>query len=177
MTNRHAFQWTIGLAFFVSLAAVGALADNAVPSAEQTAKTAQPKATAPDSLVASGADTVRTPAPSQHRVIAYYFHGNVRCVSCRKIEAYTKEAIDSTFAQALKSGQLEWQVINVDSSQNEHFLQDYKLFTKSVVLSDLHDGKQARWKNLDKVWELLGNQSKFHAYIQEEVRDFLDPAK
>jgi hypothetical protein len=131
---------------------------------------------AKDSLV-KAADSAIAPAALQHRIVAYYFHGNVRCVSCRKIEAYTKEAIDSAFGDALKSGRLEWRVVNTDSTQNEHFLQDYQLFTKSVVVSDERDGKETRWKNLDKVWELLGDQDKFHAYIQGEVRPFLDSIK
>jgi len=132
--------------------------------------------TAKDSSV-KASDSVTVPASIEHRIVAYYFHGNVRCVSCRKIEAYTKEAIDSAFGGALKSGQLEWQVVNTDSAQNEHFLQDYRLFTKSVVISDVRKGKETRWKNLDKVWELLGDRDKFHAYIQGEVRPFLDSTK
>jgi hypothetical protein len=124
-----------------------------------------------------GVDSLRVPAPATHQVIAYYFHGNVRCPSCRKIEAYTKEAIDSAFGESLKSGKLEWRVVNTDSSENEHYLKDYQLFTKSVVLSDVHDGTQTRWKNLGKVWELLGDQAKFHAYIQDEMRPFLDSTK
>jgi hypothetical protein len=131
---------------------------------------------AKDSLV-KAADSATSPASLQHRIVAYYFHGDVRCVSCRKIEAYTKEAIDSAFGDALKSGRLEWRVVNTDSSQNEHFLQDYQLFTKSVVVSDVRAGKETRWKNLDKVWELLGDQDKFHAYIQAELRPFVDSTK
>src|SRR5512135_1005505 len=34
------------------------------------------------------------PAP---RVIAYYFHGTARCVTCKKIEAFAREAIGESF--------------------------------------------------------------------------------
>ena len=112
-----------------------------------------------------------------HKVIAYYFHGNRRCVSCRKIEAYTKDAIDSAFAADLKSGVLEWRVVNTDSAQNEHYLTDYKLYTKSVILSNLHDGKETRWKNLEKVWEFLGDRKEFAAYIKSELDSFLVKTK
>lgn len=109
-----------------------------------------------------------------HQVIAYYFHGNVRCGTCRKIEAYTKEAIDSAFVKELKSGLLEFHATNIDSSQNEHFREDYKLYTKSVIVADFVDGKQVRWKNLEKIWMLTGNKAEFAKYIQTEVRAFLD---
>jgi hypothetical protein len=122
-------------------------------------------------------DSSKTAIVPPHQVIAYYFHGNVRCASCLKIEAYTKEAIDSAFAGELKDNRLVWRVINTDSTCNEHYLTDYKLFTKSVVLSDLHDGKETRWANLDKVWELLTDQAKFHAYICDELNPYLDSTK
>ena len=124
----------------------------------------------------SKADTVdSTVAP--HKVVAYYFHGNVRCATCRKIEAYTKEAIDSTFAADLERGGLEWRVINTDLAPNKHYIEEYLLYTRSVVLADIHNGTQTRWKNLDKVWLFSGAKAKFTEYIQSEVRLFLDPTK
>lgn len=110
-----------------------------------------------------------------HKVMAYYFHGNVRCATCRRIEAFTREAIDSGFVTDLKSGDLEFRAVNIDSSQNKHFVNDYQLYTRSVVLTDLHQGKQTRWKNLDKVWMLSGKKAEFMKYIQSEVSAFLDP--
>jgi len=138
-----------------------------------------------DTPVVSG--SVVKPAPdssanegqtkNQAKLIAYYYHGNVRCATCRRIEAYTKEAIDSAFADQLKSGALEWHVVNIDSAQNKHFVDDYQLYTRSVVLANLRDGKQVRWKNLDKIWTLVRNKPEFAKYIQSEVKLFLDPTK
>jgi len=112
-----------------------------------------------------------------HQVVAYYFHGNVRCATCRKIEAYTKEAIDSAFTSDLMNGSVKWLVINVDSSQNKHFINDFQLYTRSVILSDLHKGQQKRWKNLDQVWTLAGNKAEFVKYIQSEVKAYLDTTR
>jgi hypothetical protein len=111
------------------------------------------------------------------QVVAYYFHGNVRCATCRKIEAYTKEAIDSAFADQLKAGVLEWHVVNVDSVQNRHFVDDYQLYTRSVILADVHQGVQTKWKNLDKVWTLVRDKGKFVEYVQSEVKQYIDSAR
>ncbi len=111
------------------------------------------------------------------QVIAYYFHGNRRCVSCKKIESYTQEAIESGFPDDLKSGALQWQVVNIDEDEHKHFINDYQLYTKSVVLSKMKDGKELAWKNLDKVWTLLNDKNDFMAYINEELHAFMHATK
>lgn len=107
------------------------------------------------------------------KVIVYYFHGNYRCYSCMRIEQYTRESVEAAFAKELKSGQIEFRSINVDLPANSHYVQDYKLFTKSVIVSDMIQGKERRWKNLQKVWELLRNETKFKDYVKSETAAYL----
>ena len=64
-------------------------------------------------------------------------------------------------------------VINVDEKENSHFSKDYKLFTRSVVVSDIVNGKETQWKNLQKVWELVHNDEAFKKYIQDEIKAYL----
>ncbi len=106
------------------------------------------------------------------KLIVYYFYNNVRCESCLKIEKYTKSALEEKFSAQLKDGDMEWQMVNVDEPENKHFVNDYKLITKSVVLSEVKDGKEISHKNLDKVWELLGDEDIFRKYIKDEINDF-----
>jgi hypothetical protein len=108
-----------------------------------------------------------------NRVIVYYFHTTNRCPTCHKIENYTQEAVESGFAKELRDGRVELQVLNIDEPANAHFIQDYQLHTKSVVVVDIKDGKQARWNNLTKVWELVGDQPAFVKYVQDEVNLYL----
>jgi len=108
------------------------------------------------------------------KIIAYYFYTTARCVSCRKIEQYTKESLEKYFFDEIASGKLDFQMINIDESQNKHFVQEYKLYTKSVVLSKVSDGKEVEFKNLDKVWKLLRNKEKFYEYIIDETNKFIN---
>ncbi|MFH1148361.1 MAG: nitrophenyl compound nitroreductase subunit ArsF family protein [Pseudomonadota bacterium] len=125
------------------------------------------------SAVAAETGSGKAAPQVSHKIIAYYFHGVARCPSCLKIEAYTKETIQGDYAQAIKDGRLEWRVINVEEAGNEHFAKDYQLYTKSVVISDVKDGKQVRWKNLEKVWEFLHDKSAFRNYVRGEVNAYL----
>jgi len=111
------------------------------------------------------------------RVIAYYFHGDMRCPTCYKLEQYSKEAIESNFKDALASGKLEFRVINIEDKGNEHYGKDYQLYTKSLILSLVKDGKETKWNNMDKIWEYVGNKQKFIDYVKSGVADLLQEAK
>ena len=106
-------------------------------------------------------------------VIAYYFHGHKRCETCRTIEAYSKEAIHDGFSSELKKGQLLWRVVNVDEPENTHFMKDFQLTNKSVVLVKVEDGQNKQWEELNQVWILVRDKEEFVDYIQEETRAFL----
>ncbi len=106
-------------------------------------------------------------------VIAYYFHTTYRCVSCKKIEAYSKEAIESGFDEELADGTMEFYSLNTDEDENKHFRVDYQLYTKSLIICDMKDGKLVAWKNLDKVWQLIRNKDEFMKYVQDEINAYL----
>ena len=111
------------------------------------------------------------------KLIVYYFHGTARCPTCHKLEQYSKEAIENNFKDALASGKLEFKVINVEDKGNEHYGNDYQLYTKSLILSLVKDGKEIKWKNMDKIWEYVHNKEKFIDYVKSGVADLLKEAK
>jgi hypothetical protein len=106
-------------------------------------------------------------------VVAYYFHANFRCANCLKIEKYSKEAIEQNFKDELSSGKLVFKVINIETQGNEHFIKDYQLYTKSLVISLVKNGKEVKFDNLTKVWEFLWNRQGFHNYVKEEITKYL----
>ena len=111
-------------------------------------------------------------APKANVDVVYYFMTTQRCPSCKKIEAYTKEAVERSFAGDLKNGAMVYRMVNVDWRENNHFKKDYQVYTKSVVVVKIRDGKQTMWKNLVRVWELLFDKEAFQDYIVKEVKAF-----
>jgi hypothetical protein len=85
-----------------------------------------------------------------------------------------KEAIETGFAGPLKAGRLEWREVNIDEPGQEHFVKDFQLTTRSVVLERNQGGKRQDWKNLARIWELIrGEKDGFVKYIQDETKAFL----
>ncbi|MBF0217245.1 MAG: hypothetical protein HQL30_09675 [Candidatus Omnitrophica bacterium] len=115
--------------------------------------------------------------PAISKVIAFYFHGSFRCPTCRKLEAYSKETISTNFKYEIDSGKLEFKEVNTEEKGNEHFVDEYQLYTKTLILSLVKDGKEVKWKNLDKIWELVGNKKKYADYVTNAVSDLLKEAQ
>ncbi|MFA5975155.1 MAG: nitrophenyl compound nitroreductase subunit ArsF family protein [Elusimicrobiota bacterium] len=111
------------------------------------------------------------PSTGTSKVVAYYFHSARRCPTCRKIEAYSAEALKKEFAKELASGSLEWRVVNIDEPANRHFIKDFGLYASSLVLVSQAKDKP-HWKNLDQVWSLVKTPEAFARYVEDEVRQF-----
>ncbi|HMK48777.1 MAG TPA: nitrophenyl compound nitroreductase subunit ArsF family protein, partial [Thermodesulfovibrionales bacterium] len=109
--------------------------------------------------------------------VAYYFHGTFRCTTCKTIEKYSHDAIYQYFSRELSSGKLEFEAVNVEDPESRHYIQDYQLFSKSLVLVLYKDGKQVKWKLLKEVWTYVGDKDKFFQYVKDETEGFLREAQ
>ena len=108
------------------------------------------------------------------KLVAYYFHGNTRCFTCRKIEGLSHDVVTSEFGPQLKTDQLEWQSVNVEQPGNEHLFDDYKLITWSLVLVTYRNGKQTGFTNLTDVWTLVNNEPAFRSYVKSGIQSALE---
>lgn len=120
-----------------------------------------------------GEDESPTDLPNR-RLIAYYFHGNVRCPTCRAIEEGAHQALEEFFPSEIKAGSLEWKTINTDEVWNAHYVKDFELVASSVVVAETSGAETVEWKNLHKVWQLVHDQEAYFEYIRTETQPFLE---
>jgi MFS superfamily sulfate permease-like transporter len=117
---------------------------------------------------------VETEPATTTTLVVYYLHGSYRCATCQKLEAYTSESLQQSFADEIRNGRIDFRIVNFDEPENDHLRQKYGLHSQSVVLSMQAGGKESRWKNLDRIWKLVRDKEAFLAYIRDEVRSFRD---
>jgi len=103
-------------------------------------------------------------------ILVYYFHATTRCATCKTIEAYAHETVANKFAADLEARRLEWRTVNVEEPANQHFIRDFQLYTRSVVVVDAKNPK--RFKVLDQVWQLVRDKAVFQKYVEQEIRAF-----
>lgn len=113
------------------------------------------------------------PAPASKgtnvQVVAYYFHGTIRCETCLMIEKQAREVIERRFPVEMAEKRLVFRPVNYDKPENAHFLKIYKLPCPSLVVVRQKGGKDEKWKLLDKTWEHVENPFKFSEYVEGEV--------
>lgn len=108
------------------------------------------------------------------KLTIYYFHTTFRCWTCNRFEKLTKEVLNEDFADKLSSSVVDFKVINIEEEQYKHFVHDYRLVTKSLILS-LEDGaKELEWKNLDRIWTLARDAQKFKNYVRQSINQYLE---
>jgi hypothetical protein len=127
-----------------------------------------PEATASQSNAETG------PAGAEREVVLYYFHGTRRCNTCRKVESYAQQAVETKFSDELQVGALQWKVLNTDEEVNAHFLKDFELVSSSLVVVEMNGGDVIRHDVLQDAWTLVRDESRFIEYIQKSVGEYLE---
>ncbi len=164
---------TLVLVLFVGVSLAYLVIEEIGSRTDVVSANAEPQSQAELEESASDAALKSASSNAEGKIVLYYFHATARCSNCWKFEAYSLEAIQQRFADALGDGRLEWRAINVDELANKHFVEDYRLITRSLILVKMQDGEQVGWKNLQKIWELVGDKDDFVKYVQSEVAEYL----
>ncbi len=115
------------------------------------------------------------PEVKGNQVVMTYFISGERCSACKTIESLAKETAEREFAGDVADSRLVFRVIDTGKPGNGHFVKDYQLTSKMVVLSHRVDGKETEWKAMEKVWDLLEDPPAYRAYLAEGIKGYLKP--
>ena len=68
---------------------------------------------------------------------------------------------------------MEFRSVNMEEEQNRHFVEDFKLYTRSLVIVRYSGDKVEEHKNLTRVWELVQSPQQFGEYVSMEIGKFM----
>jgi len=107
--------------------------------------------------------------PHPATVTVYYFHATARCQTCRAIEANADEALHDAFGPQLADGTLAWRPLNVEAPENRHFIDDFQLTSRDIVVVRRRPDGSRDWHRLDRTWALAHDKAAFIHYVEGEV--------
>jgi hypothetical protein len=106
-------------------------------------------------------------------VIIYQFHRRFRCDACYKLEEAINEGLKTHFPEELKTGKLVYRVLDLDAPGTEKFEKKYDFFYNTVIVVDVENGKEIRFKNLEDVWGMVEEKETVIKFIRAHVEEYL----
>ncbi len=106
-------------------------------------------------------------------LVVYYFHGDIRCPTCRAIESQTHETVQNDFADQLENSQIVWKILNYDKPEGADLAKQFDVHMANVVLVQMSGGEVKNWKRLDQVWALVGDKPAFTEFVRTEISQML----
>ena len=107
-------------------------------------------------------------------VVVYYFHGTKRCGTCNKMERLTAEVINDRFSERRRDGSVAFRAVNLESDATRHFITEFELASKAVVMVERGGGKDLAWRRLDAIWEKIADDAAYTDYIAENLTACLE---
>ena len=71
-----------------------------------------------------------------------YFHGKQRCATCMAIESNTKAAVETSFAEQIKNGDVVFRIIDITKEENEKIAEKYEVTWSSLFVVKYKNGKE-----------------------------------
>ena len=128
---------------------------------------------APGSIIMTGPVALQAASLPENGVVVYQFHRRFRCEACYKLEEAIKEGLAAHFPGELKSGSLVFRVLDLDQKDNSHYEKVYNFFYNTVIVVDMVNGKETRFKNLEEIWGMVDNKEDVITFIRSEVAEYL----
>jgi hypothetical protein len=68
------------------------------------------------------------------KIEAYYFHFTARCVTCKTIEASTKENLETLYPNQMKQGFITFQSVNLDEASSKPLAEKLGVSGQTLLL-------------------------------------------
>jgi thiol-disulfide isomerase/thioredoxin len=111
--------------------------------------------------------------PPAERVVVMYFHRTDPCPTCRKMSAYTEEAVTKGFAKEMKAGKVEYHYIDFQDEKNEKLVKGYQVERPTLIVVQVAGNKAKAHENLLDMWTKVRDKKEFIEYVQENVKSRL----
>ncbi len=108
------------------------------------------------------------------RVVVYQFHRHFRCEACYKLESAIGETLKTHFPEQLAGGKVVFNIIDLDGEGNKQYEKKYDFFYNTVIVVDVRAGKDVRFKNIEKVWQLTEDKDELIKFIKTEVDEYMN---
>jgi len=157
-----------GLIGFSIFGAMSQLANDAAPSSDVTLGTPLQVA-APTRMVG---DVSVLPRGVVSHVDVVYFHRTQRCTACQNAGRYTRETVETYFANHLQRGVMSFRELDVEKPGNAAVARKYDASGSSLYLGVLMNGVEYLCP-VEDIWFYTNSKSLFLSFLQKTLAPFV----
>jgi hypothetical protein len=100
----------------------------------------------------------------------YAFHGTRQCTTCKNMKAYTKATLDKYFKNEMKSGKIEFKIIDVDDEANYAIAEKFEATGTALMINDVSNQKDNIEDWSDFAFEYApGSQAEFERELKIRI--------
>ena len=114
-----------------------------------------------------------TSSGSVDRVEVVYFHRARRCSGCSYAEACIRHTMETYFKDELASGEVTFEVLDVEDEENATIVKKYGAFSSSLFISTIRDGID-HIEEVREIWYFLGNDEAFVEVVKSKIEKSLN---
>ena len=113
-------------------------------------------------------------AIAKAQVVVTFFREEEPCDTTKRVEQMCRNAVAAGFGSELNSGEVVYRVICAMLPENDHYLDDYEIGEKALIVARQENGKECEFVACHDIWILFEEEtSEFDAYVQQQIRDYL----
>lgn len=117
-------------------------------------------------------DTVISNNPQNLKLKVLYFHLTNRCNTCRSIEKYVRETIDSNFTEQIKNGVVDLYILNCELPENAALAQKYDAYGATLAITAYSLGKEGKTEDLSNwAFQKVYSSEIFKRELIEKIND------
>jgi len=106
------------------------------------------------------------------KVEIYHFHGTHQCYSCITVGAYAEEAVNTYFADEVKSGKIVFGHINGELPENQELVMKYGATGSSLWIGVYNASGFYPEQNIN-VWYKINNKEDYMTYLKGVIEQKL----
>ena len=104
------------------------------------------------------------------RIDVIQFHSEHRCETCLKIEAMTKEVLNTGFAAQMKDGTFTFRLVNVEDEANEKMAEEFGAYGTALFLHVHKNGTDEKVDLTEWAFMKASDAVAFKAELTQKLR-------
>jgi hypothetical protein len=109
----------------------------------------------------------------EKQLIVYAFHGTRQCTTCKNMKSNTKATLEQYYSDQLKSGEIQFYIIDVDDPKNEKLAEKFQATGTALMINRINNKKDniADWS--DFAFDKANDKNQFIPELKQRIDEVL----